>query len=99
MRSWSAALLALLALAACHKKAEPDPRADVIAQANDAVHAQALKDLQSDLILVRAQLAMIAQPPPPGHARDHAAVAQTALYTCERLAIASKQIGRASCRE
>ncbi len=93
--AWSWCALALL-LAACHKKPPADDAQAVLGAASDAVKEQAMKDLQNDILLLRTQLAIINGAPPPNAPRPPAAVqaarVNAALYTCERLAIASKEL-------
>jgi uncharacterized membrane protein YgcG len=96
MKRLACAVLLLALPAACHKKPPVDEAQAVIAAANDAVREQAIKDLQNDLLLLRTQLAIIKAPPAANGTRAPAAVqaarVNAALYTCERLAIASKEL-------
>jgi hypothetical protein len=99
-------LVLALALAGCHRKAATSvtpPPPVVPVTAADAVREQALLDLQNDLIMLRAQLGvmanqLIAAAPPTGagagaSASPHAAAkAGAALYTCERLQIAGRAL-------
>ena len=90
----------LLALAAC-KKATPPPApappaaADIAA---DAVKEQALRDLQNDVILIKAQLAALtpiavgAASKPAVHVEIRPVQLSTAIYLCDRLAIASREL-------
>ncbi len=77
------ALLVCILLTACHKAKAPDPVAEAQKNVADAIKEQAFRDLQNDVFLLRAQLAML--PIPVGRAN-------AALYTCERLSLAQKEV-------
>ena len=90
----------LLALAAC-KKATPPPAPTPPATADiaaDAVKEQALRDLQNDIILIKAQLAALtpialgAAAKPAVHVEIRPVQINTAIYLCDRLAIASREL-------
>jgi hypothetical protein len=76
-------LLIFILLAACHKSKAPDPVAAAEKTVADAIKDQALRDLQNDVILLRAQLSALTIP---------IGRANAALYTCDRLALAQKEV-------
>jgi hypothetical protein len=87
--------LLILSLCACHK---PKPPSTEAAVAVEGVKDQAFRDLQNDVQLLRAQLMMVSTAAnAAGATQPNAAAvprgrAQAALYTCDRLAIAQKQL-------
>jgi hypothetical protein len=93
-------LLCALALVGC-KKATPPPAPTPPAAADiaaDAVKEQALRDLQNDIILIKAQLAALtpialgAAAKPAVHVEIRPVQINTAIYLCDRLAIASREL-------
>src|SRR5262249_55522337 len=90
-----------LALAACRKAPPPaSNNAAVIATAvSDVVKEQALKDLQNDIVLIKAQLAALTPIALAGAAKSpavnvsiHPVQVNTAIYLCDRLAVASREL-------
>src|SRR5215470_19280498 len=89
----------VLALAACRKAPSPAPTdtaAQAEAAASDVVKAQALKDLQNDIVLIKAQLAALTPIALGGAGKSTTVNVQirplqvnTAIYLCDRMAIAS----------
>jgi hypothetical protein len=79
----------VLLLIACKKqKPAEEVVAVAVAAAADAVKEQAFRDLQNDVLLLRAQLQAVTgvvAALPQGRAN-------TALYTCDRVAIAGRQL-------
>jgi hypothetical protein len=97
LRPLGCTLACALALAACKKPEPPGEaaRAATLAGIADAVKEQALRDLQNDVVLLKAQLGVVtamataaaAEKPPARAGRVDAA-----LYTCERLALAGREL-------
>src|SRR5438067_709486 len=83
--------IGLIALVGCHKAPPSAPAPSAAAYVNDALEEQALKDLQNDLVLVRMQLAALA-PLAQLTAAQRAGRVNAALYTCERLALAGREL-------
>ena len=102
----------VLALAACRKAPPPthsSPAAQAAAAAaavDDVVKAQALKDLQNDIILIKAQLAALTPIALAGAGKSttvnvsiRPVEVNTSVYLCDRLAIASREVaGEASAQ-
>jgi hypothetical protein len=85
----------VLLLAACSRSAAPE--ADKLAATvGDALKEQAFKDLQNDIALLKMQLGALTQVVAAGvnapPVKERAARASAALYTCDRLALASKEL-------
>jgi hypothetical protein len=95
-----AVLLTVIALPTCHRKAPaPDPGAVALAESSDAIKEQALKDLQSDVLTLRTQLSIVSVLAQAAQAKTAATGAapkpgkiDAALYTCERVALASRAL-------
>jgi hypothetical protein len=92
-----AALLSTFTIPTCHKKVPPppEPGALLVAAGVDEIREQALRDLQGDVLLLRTQLAVVsAVQLAPGKIATPgpAAKIDAALYTCDRVALASRAL-------
>jgi hypothetical protein len=88
-----------LAFAACRQAPPPAPvdTAQAAAAVDDVVKAQALKDLQNDIILIKAQLAALTPIALAGKSTTvnvsiRPVQVNTSIYLCDRLAIASREL-------